>query len=75
MPIATTLKGKEIVHVRELIRAVESRNPPSSAELLELSDQTIDCIYYEACDDPDNRLIVGVAQKKGGTKFKTTQLY
>jgi hypothetical protein len=70
MPIATTLKGKETDHVRELIGAVESENPPSSAELEELSDQVIDCIFYEACEDSDNRRIVGVPQKKGGTKFK-----
>lgn len=60
MPIATTCKTKEIMHVRELLRAVQSNALPSSEELEQISDRAIDCIVQQASEEPENRAILRV---------------
>lgn len=60
MPIATTCRGKEIINVRECLRAVRSDMPPSNEELEKISDRAIDCILQQASEDPENRAILRV---------------
>lgn len=76
MPIATTCKGKEIMHVRELLRAVRSDMPPSNEEGEEISDRAIDCILQQASEDPENRAILRVPapRNKMGTRLLTFSL-
>jgi hypothetical protein len=68
MPLATTLKQSEMVHIRELLRSVQTENPPSTAELEEISNHAIDCIFQQACTEPENREILRVPPaEKGNT--------
>lgn len=61
------------MHVRELIKAVRSDEPPSNGELEEISDQAIDCIFQQASQDPENREIfrVPAPRNKIGIIFLT----
>ena len=65
MPVATTQITNEAAKIRDLLRAVQSENPPSNEELEQLSDRAIDCIRAQALMDPENRRILRVPSRKG----------
>jgi hypothetical protein len=66
MPLATSLKQSEIAHIGELLKAVQTENPPSTTELEEISDYAIDAILHQACTEPENREILRVPPPKKG---------
>jgi hypothetical protein len=68
MPLATTLRINEMEHIYELLEAVQSENPPSDAELEQISDHAIDCILNQACTEPENRQILRVPPQNRGNK-------
>lgn len=65
MPVATTQITNEVAKIHDLLRAVQSENPPSNEELEQLSDRAIDGIRAQALMDPENRRILRVPPRKG----------
>jgi hypothetical protein len=56
------------VHIRKLLNAVETQNPPSTRDLEKISDYAIDFILQQACTEPENRDILRVPlPEKGNT--------
>ena len=65
-PIATTQKFKQARRIRELIEKAQPELPPT--ELASLSNQVIDWIQNEACQEPGNRERLGLL--KGSKRGK-----
>jgi SOS-response transcriptional repressor LexA len=66
--LATTLKQSELVHIHELLKAVQTENPPSTPESEEISNHAIDYILQQACTELENREILRVPpHEKGNT--------
>jgi hypothetical protein len=57
-PIASTQKTKQAVRMRELLERARAELP--STELESVSNQAIDWIQNEACQEPENRERLGV---------------
>ena len=57
-PIATTQKTKQVVGMRELLERAQAELP--HVELESISNQAIDWIQNEVCQEPENRERLGL---------------